>query len=48
MTELTPAGVRVFRMTFTEPFFTYRAEPVPFGVLSRAALRGGMDAQFPR
>jgi hypothetical protein len=48
VTELTPSGARVFRMTFKEPYFSYRAEPVPFGVLSRAALGSGMDAQFPR
>jgi hypothetical protein len=48
VTELTPAGGRVFRMTFKEPYFSYRALPVAFGVLSRAALRSGMDAKFPR
>lgn len=48
VTELTPTATRVFRMTFKDPYFTYRAEPVPAGVLSRAALRAGMDAQYPR
>jgi hypothetical protein len=48
VTELTPGGNRIFRMKFLEPYFAYRAAPVPVGVLSRAALRSGMDAQFPR
>jgi hypothetical protein len=48
VTELTPGGNRIFRMKFLEPYFAYRAAPVPFGVLSRAVLRSGMDAQFPR
>lgn len=48
VTELSPAGQRVFRMTFQEPYFSYRAQPVPFGMISRTALRSGMDAQFPR
>lgn len=48
VTELTPAGARVFRMTYNDPYFSYRAAPVPFGVLSPAALRSAMDAQFPR
>ncbi|MCW3051086.1 MAG: hypothetical protein JWN14_256 [Chthonomonadales bacterium] len=48
VTELTPAGARVFRMKLTNPYFSYRVQPVPTGVLNRAALRTGMDAQFPR
>ena len=48
VTEFTPSGGRAFRMTFKDPYFSYRAEPVPFGVLDRANLRSGMDAQFPR
>lgn len=48
VTELTPTGARVFRMTFNQGYASYRAEPVPFGVLSRTTLRAGMDAQFPR
>jgi hypothetical protein len=47
VTELTPLGKRVFRLTFGD-FSTYRVAPVPFGVLSRETLRNGMDAQFPR
>ena len=48
VTELTPVGKRVFRVTFLDHYFSYRVAPVPFGTLSRAALRQGMDAQFPR
>ena len=48
VTELSPSGSRVFSLTFETGFFSYRAHPVPPGVLSRAALRAGMDAQFPR
>ena len=46
ITELTPSGTRVFGLTFNNQF-SYRAVPVPFGQLSRQALRAGMDAQFP-
>ncbi|HLJ54289.1 MAG TPA: arylsulfotransferase family protein [Chthonomonadaceae bacterium] len=46
--ELTPTGANVLRFTFGEPYFSYRAEPVAPGVLSRSNLRAGMDAQFPR
>ena len=48
MTELSSSGSRVFSLTFDDSLFSYRAHPVPFGELSRAALRGGMDAQYPR
>jgi hypothetical protein len=48
VTELTPAGKEVLRMTFNQPFFTYRAPPIPPGTFSTAALRSAMDAQFPR
>ncbi len=47
VTALNPGGQRLFRLTFKGEF-SYRANPVPFGVLSRAALRAGMDAQYPR
>lgn len=46
--EMTPAGDTVFELTFNQPVFTYRALPIPTGILSPAALRAGMDAQFPR
>lgn len=48
VTELTPSGDRVFRLSFTQGFFTYRANPIPFGELARSDLREGMEAMFPR
>jgi hypothetical protein len=48
ITEMTPSGSRVFRIKTTPPFFTYRAVPIAQGVLTREALRSGMDAQYPR
>ena len=48
VTELTPAGVRVSRFTFSDQYFTYRAEPVPYGLLQQSALAAGMDARYPR
>jgi hypothetical protein len=48
VTELTPAGSRVFSLTFSGTQFSYRAHPVPPGVLSRSSLRAGMDARYPR
>jgi hypothetical protein len=47
VTELTPAGERAFRLWFGN-FFAYRVDPVLPGILDRAALRAGMDTQFPR
>ena len=46
VSEMTSSGSRVFLMQFS-PGVIYRALPVPFGVLDRAALRAGMDAQYP-
>lgn len=46
--EYGPDGSRVFRMSFQNSFFSYRASPLPYGVLNRAALRDGMNVQFPR
>ena len=48
VTELSASGELVFRLTFDDPFFSYRAAPVPFGMVSRTDLRNGMDAQNPR
>ena len=48
ITELNPGGSRVFKLTFDDGLFSYRSHAVPFGTLSRAALRAGMDAQYPR
>lgn len=47
ITEFAPDGSRAFRLSFPG-FFSYRAFPVPGGLLTRPALRAGMDAQFPR
>jgi arylsulfotransferase ASST len=48
VTELTPAGTRVYKLTFVGGLFSYRANPVPFGTLSASAVRGGMDTMHPR
>ena len=48
ITELSPSGSRIFDLTWDDGLFSYRSHPVPFGMLSRTALRAGMDAQFPR
>lgn len=48
ITELTAAGAHVFSLTFPPGVFSYRTHPVMPGTLSRASLREGMDAQFPR
>jgi hypothetical protein len=48
LTEQTPAGVVVFKLSFTPGLWSYRANPVLPGRLSRAALRAGMNAQYPR
>lgn len=47
VTELSSHGEIIFRLTLPRNP-TYRAEPVLPGVLSLAALRAAMDAQFPR
>jgi hypothetical protein len=48
VTERTPTGATVFQLTWLQPLFSYRANPVLPGQVSAAALRAGMDAQFPR
>ena len=48
LTEQTGTGVSVFKLSFTQGSFSYRANPVLPGELSRAALRAGMNAQYPR
>jgi VCBS repeat-containing protein len=48
VTELTPSGARPFKLTFAPGVLSYRAAPVPPGVLSASALRTGMDVQYPR
>lgn len=48
VTELTPEGALVFRINFTQDLYSYRVDAVEPGVLSRGALRAGMNAQHPR
>lgn len=48
VSELTPAGTPVFRLTFTQGLFSYRADPVLYGRLSAASLRAGMNSMHPR
>ena len=48
ITELTSTGTRVFKLTFDDGLFSYRSHPPPSGVLTREALRAGVDAQYPR
>jgi hypothetical protein len=48
VTELTPAGTRVFKLTLPATVFSYRAVPVEKGVLSRATLRIAMNLRAPR
>jgi hypothetical protein len=47
VTELSPAGERVFALTFPNTMFSYRADPVMPGELTTRALRKGMDAMHP-
>jgi hypothetical protein len=47
VTEMKPNGKRVFRLDFGD-VYTYRADPIERGRLSRAALRRGMDRMYPR
>jgi hypothetical protein len=46
VTEMTPSGRRVFRLGFGG-VYSYRADPIEPGRLSRAALRRGMDRMRP-
>jgi hypothetical protein len=46
--ELTGSGKRVLTLTLPNKIFSYRAQSVPPGVLTREALQAGMNAQFPR
>jgi hypothetical protein len=47
VTEVDRAHRRVFTLQLAPVTFTYRAEPDARGVLSRTALRRGMDAMAP-
>jgi Arylsulfotransferase (ASST) len=46
--ELAPHDKRVLALKLPGKLFSYRAQSVPPGVLTRDALRAGMDAQYPR
>ena len=46
--ELDGRQRRVLALTLPGKLFSYRAQSVPAGVLTRDALRAGMDAQYPR
>jgi hypothetical protein len=47
VSEFAASGRPVFALEFNGGRFTYRADPIPYGRLDRAALRRGMDAQYP-
>jgi hypothetical protein len=47
VSEMTPAGDRVFGLRFLQPS-NYRAGPVPPGALRPEALRAAMDRMHPR
>ena len=47
VTELAPAGKRAFLLTFSGTF-SYRADPILPGVLTRDVLRSAMNVQYPR
>ena len=46
--ELTGRGKRILALTLPRKLFSYRAQSVPRGILSRDALHAAMDAMFPR
>jgi hypothetical protein len=46
--EVTGSGKRILALTLPRKLFSYRAQSVPSGILTRDALRAGMNAQFPR
>jgi hypothetical protein len=46
--EVTGRGKRVLAITLPRKLFSYRAQSVPRGYLTREALHAGMNAQFPR
>jgi hypothetical protein len=48
VTELNGSGQRVFRLDFSAGQYSYRADPVLPGTVTRSALRAGMDSMFPR
>jgi hypothetical protein len=46
--EVTGSGKRVLALTLPRQLFSYRAQSVPRGVLTRRALHAAMDKMFPR
>lgn len=48
ITELSPDATVVFRLSVMDLLFSYRADPLTPGRLSRLALVQGMNAQYPR
>lgn len=46
--ELSPDAQPVFRLSFSSPYYSYRAVPILPGQLSLNALLAGMDAMTPR
>jgi Arylsulfotransferase (ASST) len=48
VTEQSATGAPLLRLAWSQPLFSYRANPVLPGRVSAAALRAGMDAQFQR
>jgi hypothetical protein len=47
VTEMTSSGDRVFLLQYPTGTLIYRATPILPGQLDPAALRAGMDAQYP-
>ena len=39
---------RILTIALPNKLFSYRAQSVPPGILTRDALQAGMNAQFPR
>ena len=48
ITELAADGAPVLTLTFTGAAFSYRAQPLEAGALTREELHQRMDARFPR
>jgi hypothetical protein len=48
ITEVGPNGRPVLSLKMPRKLFSYKAQSVAPGVLTREALRAGMDAQYPR
>jgi arylsulfotransferase ASST len=46
--EVTGRGKRILTLTLPNKIFSYRAQSVPPGVLTREALQAGMNTMFPR